>query len=109
MTDQGDLDYVGKLRREIVRAICEASVPTADLATGDRGDTLYIGSTQVCDALILLLAEFLEGVPGLDTHRDIRIMSETVARKLRLAIAEIRARRAETGAPAPPSIVIRSN
>jgi hypothetical protein len=102
-------DYVAKLRRAIVTAICEASVPEADPDTGDRGDTLYIGSTEVCEALILLLAEFLEGVPGLDTPRDIRAMSETVAKKLRIGIAGIRELRARTGSVAPPSIVIRSN
>ncbi len=102
-------DYVAKLRRAIVQAICEASVTEADPTTGDRGDTLYIGSTEVCEALTLLLAEFLEGVPGLDTPRDIRAMSDIIAKRLRLAIPEIRARRAETGSEPPPSIIIRSN
>ncbi len=69
VTDKDD-DYVAKLRRAIVRAICEVSSPERDPATGDRGDTLYIGSADVCQALTTLLAEFLEGVPGLDTPRD---------------------------------------
>lgn len=102
-------DYVASLRRAIVQAICEVSVPEADPATGERGDTLYIGSTEVCEALTILLAEFLEGVPGLDTPRDIRAISETVAKKLRLGIAEIRTLRARTGSQPPPSILIRSN
>lgn len=102
-------DYVAKLRRAIVQAICEASVPEADPVTGDRGDTLYIGSTEVCEALTILLAEFLEGVPGLDTPRDIRAMSETVAKKLRVGINEIRDLRARTGTAPPPSLIIRSN
>ena len=108
MADKQD-DYVAKLRRAIVEAICKASVPVADPVTGDRGDTLYIGSTEVCEALTLLLAEFLEGVPGLDTPRDVRAMSDIIAKKLRLAITEIRARRAETGSEPPPSIIIRSS
>lgn len=108
MAEEQD-DYVAKLRRAIVQAICEASVPEAGPVTGDRGDTLYIGSTEVCEALTILLAEFLEGVPGLDTPRDIRAMSETVAKKLRIGIAEIREHRAKTGALPPPSIIIRSN
>jgi hypothetical protein len=103
------VDYVAKLRRALVQAICEASIPEADPSTGDRGDTLYIGSTEVCEALTILLAEFLEGVPGLDTPRDIRTMSETVAKNIRVGIAEIREHRAKTGALPPPSIVIRSN
>jgi hypothetical protein len=107
-TDKQD-DYVAKLRRAMVQAICEVSVPEADPATGDRGDTLYIGSTEVCEALTILLAEFLEGVPGLDTPRDNRAISETVAKKLRLGIAEIRALRTKTGSAPPPSIIIRSN
>jgi hypothetical protein len=107
-TDKQD-DYVAKLRRAIVQAICEVSVPEADPVTGDRGDTLYIGSTEVCEALTILLAEFLEGVPGLDTPRDIRAISETVAKKLRLGIAEIRTLRAKTGSAPPPSIIIRSH
>ena len=101
--------YVAKLRRAIVQAICEASVPEADPETGERGDTLYIGSSEVCEALTILLAEFLEGVPGLDTPRDIRALSETVARKIRIGITEIRTLRKESGAPPIPSIVIRSN
>lgn len=102
-------DYVAKLRRGIVRAICEASVTEADPTTGDRGDTLYIGTAEVCEALTALLAEFLEGVPGLDTPRDIREISEMIARKLRLGITEIRELRAETGGKPLPSIVIRSS
>jgi hypothetical protein len=102
-------DYVGKLRRAMVQAICEVSVPEADPETGERGNTLYIGTTEVCEALTILLAEFLEGAPGLDTPRDIRALSETVAKKLRLGIAEIRALRAKTGNVPPPSIIIRSN
>jgi len=105
-TDKHD-DYVAKLRRAIVQAICEASVPEADPVTGDRGDTLYIGSAEVCEALTILLAEFLEGVPGLNTPRDIRAMSETVAKKLRTGITEIRDQRAKTGAEPPPSIIIQ--
>ena len=102
-------DYVGKLRRAIVQAICEASLPEADPATGERGDTLYIGSTEVCEALIILLAEFLEGVPGLDSPRDVRAISESVARKLRFGITEIRERRVKFGGEPPRSITIRSN
>lgn len=102
-------DYVAKLRRAIVRAICDASITEADPTTGDRGDTLYIGSAEVCEALTILLAEFIEGVPGLDTPRDIRAMSETVAKKLRIGIAEIREHRAKTGGQPPPSIIVRSN
>lgn len=102
-------DYVARLRRAMVQAICEVSVPEADPVTGDRGDTLYIGSTEVCEALTILLAEFLEGVPGLDTPRDIRAISDTVAKKLRMGIAEIRSVRSRTGDTPPPSIIIRSN
>jgi hypothetical protein len=101
--------YVIKLRHAIVRAICEASVPEPDPVTGDQGDTLYIGSDEVCETLTILLAEFLEGVPGLDTARDIRAMSETVAKKLRLGISEIRAQRAKTGDEPPRSVIIRSH
>lgn len=102
-------EYVAKLRRAIVQAICEASIPEAGPAAGDRGDTLYIGSIEVCETLTILLAEFLEGVPGLDTPRDIRAISETVAKKLRRRIIEIRALRAETGSEPLPSLIIRSN
>ncbi|MDF0490161.1 hypothetical protein PX554_18705 [Sphingomonas sp. H39-1-10] len=109
MTDENTEDYVGKLRRALVKAICEASVPEPDPATGARGDTLYIGTSEVCDALIIVLAEFLEGVPGLETPAHIRAISDTVAKKLRRAIPEIRAIRARTGAMPPPSIIIRSH
>lgn len=101
--EQQSEDYVGKLRLGIVRAICEASVPEPDAATGERGDTLYIGTAEACDALIIVLAEFLEGVPGLDTPGDIRAMSETAAKKRRKAIPEIRAVRAQTGS-SPPTV-----
>jgi hypothetical protein len=102
-------DYVAKLRQAIVRAICEASVPEADPATADLGDVLYIGSTEVCEVLTMLLAEFLEGVPGLDTPRDIRVTSETIARRLRLSITEIRELRTQAGGKPLPSIIIRSH
>ena len=102
-------DYVARLRRAIVQAICEASLPEADPVTGERGDTLYIGSAEVCEALTILLAEFLERVPGLDTTRDIRAMSETVAKKLRVGMSEIRDLRVRTGTAPPPSLIIWSN
>ncbi|NKJ45103.1 MULTISPECIES: hypothetical protein [unclassified Novosphingobium] len=102
-------DYVGKLRLALVKAICEASVPEPDPTSGERGDTLYVGSAEVCDALIIVLAEFLEGVPGLDTPKDIRAMSDTVAKKVQRLIPEIRKIRARTGGAPPPSIIIRSH
>lgn len=109
MTDAREADYVDKLRRAIVAAICEASIPEAEPKSGDRGNTLYIGSSEVCEALISLLAELLEGVPGLNTPREVRRITDTVAKKLRLGIAEIRAHREETGAQPPPSIIVRPN
>jgi len=109
VTEKNTEDYIGKLRRAIVKAICEASVPEPDTVTGARGDTLYLGTSEVCDALTIVLAEFLEGVPGLDTPADIRVLSDTVAKKVRKAIPEIRAARARTGAMPPQSIIIRSH
>ncbi|EQB14925.1 hypothetical protein [Sphingobium lactosutens] len=59
--------------------------------------------------LTLLLAEFLEGIPGLDTRGDVRRISDTVAKKIRVGIAEIRRHREDTGGTALPSVIIRSN
>ena len=74
-----------------------------------KGDTLYIGSAEVCQMLTILLTEFLEGVPGLDTPGDVRRMSDIVAKKIRLGIGEIRRHRQETGGEPLPSIIIRGN
>lgn len=109
MANNREADYVDKLRRAIVAAICQASLPEADPISGERGNTLYIGSTEVCEALIILLAEFLDGVPGTETPRDIRRLTDNVAKKLRTAIVGIRIHRDETGTAAPRSVIIRSN
>jgi hypothetical protein len=47
--------------------------------------------------LTILLTKFLEGVPGLDTPSDVRRMSDTVAKKIRLGIGEMRRHCQETG------------
>lgn len=100
-------EYMAKLRKGIVRAICEASVPGEDAASADQSRTLYIGTAEVCRTLTILLAEFLEGVPGLDTSADIRRISETVARTIRLEISEVRRVREETGGEPLPSVIVR--
>lgn len=99
-------DYITDLRKAIVQAICEVSAARQGEPTG-QPRTLYIGSAEVCQTLTILLAEFLEGVPGLDTPADVRRMSETIAKKLRLGIAEIRQLRAATGGKPLPSVIIR--
>ena len=100
-------DYIAELREGIVRAICDVSASRQAAAPAGQPNTLYIGSAEVCQTLTILLAEFLEGVPGLDSPTDVRRMSETIARKLRLGITEIRQLRAETGGKPPASLIIR--
>ncbi|MAM11749.1 MAG: hypothetical protein CML23_15080 [Rhizobiaceae bacterium] len=102
-------DYIADLRRAVIMAICEASATRQESSTAGNGDTLYIGTAEVCQTLILLLTEFLEGVPELDTPGDVRRMADVVARKIRTGIAEIRRRRDETGSLPLPSIIIRGN
>jgi hypothetical protein len=102
-------DYISDLRRAVVKAICEVSAQRQHSPEAGKGDTLYIGSAEVCQMLTILLAEFLEGVPGLDTPSEVRRMSDVVARKIRLGIGEIRRHRDETGGTPPPSIIIRGN
>jgi hypothetical protein len=63
----------------------------------------------VCQALTILLAEFLEGNPDLVTPSSVRAMTETVAKKLRLGIGEIRRHRAESGGEPLPVMTLRSN
>ena len=100
-------DYIAELRQGIVRVICDVSAARQGATPAGQPTTLYIGSAEVCQTLSILLAEFLEGVPGLDTPADVRRMSETVARKLRLGIAEIRQLRAATGGKPPAAQIIR--
>jgi hypothetical protein len=102
-------DYIVDLQRGIVEAICRVSADRQGECLANEPRTLYIGSAEVCQTLTNLLAQFLEGVPGLDTPAEIRRMSETVARKLRVGIADIRRIRAETGGQPLPSVIIRSN
>lgn len=102
-------EYINDLRRAVVKAICEVSAQRQQSPTTGKGSTLYIGSAEVCQMLTLLLTEFLEGVPGLDTPGDVRRMSDVVAKKIRLGIGEIRQHRAATGGAPLPSIIIRGN
>jgi len=102
-------EYIADLRRAVVKAICEVSATRQESSSTAKGDTLYIGSAEVCQTLTLLLAEFIDGVPGLDTPGDVRRMSDIVAKKIRLGIIEIRRNRAETGGSPLPSVIIRGN
>jgi hypothetical protein len=102
-------EYINDLRRAVVKAICEVSAERQQSPAVGKGDTLYIGSAEVCQMLTLLLTEFLEGVPGLATPGDVRRMSDIVAKKIRLGIGEIRRHREERGGTPLPSIIIRGN
>lgn len=102
-------EYITDLRRAVVKAICEVSAARQESSSMEKGNTLYIGSAEVCQTLTLLLAEFIEGVPGLKTPGDVRRMSDVVAKKIRLGITEIRRHRADTGGSPLPSIIIRGN
>ncbi|MFZ2997266.1 hypothetical protein [Sphingobium sp.] len=102
-------EYISDLRRAVVKAICGVSAERQRSNEAGKGDTLYIGSAEVCQMLTILLTEFLEGVPDLDTPGDVRRMSDIVAKKIRLGIGEIRRHRQETGGKPLPSIIIRGN
>lgn len=102
-------DYIDELRRAMVEAICKVSAARQQSASSDKGDTLYIGSAEVCQALTLFLTEFLEGVPGLDRPGDVRLMSDTIAKKIRHGIVEIRRHREATGGAPLPPVIIRGN
>ncbi|BBD02512.1 MULTISPECIES: hypothetical protein [Alphaproteobacteria] len=102
-------EYISDLRQAVVKAICEVSAQRQHAPEAGKGGTLYIGTAEVGQMLTILLTEFLEGVPGLDTPSEVRRMSDVVARKIRLGIGEIRRHREETGGTPPPSIIIRSN
>lgn len=101
-------EYVLKLRRGIVEAICHASLPEGG-AAASFDKTLYIGTAEVCEVLTLTLAEFLESMPGLDSPSDIRAISETFAKNLRSGIKDIRRVRAETGSDPLPTVSIHPN
>ncbi|MFT4055175.1 MAG: hypothetical protein QM681_11770 [Novosphingobium sp.] len=101
--------YIIDLRRALVEGICKVSATRQQAASGDKGDTLFIESAEVSETLVLLLSEFVEGVPGLDTPGEVRRMSEIIAKKIRINIADIRQRRAETGVPPPSSMIVRGN
>lgn len=102
-------DYITDLRKGIVEAIFKVSAARQAEGASGSPNSVYIGSAEVCQTLTILLAEFLEGKPDLVTPGDIRQMSETIAKKLRLGIAEIRQLRAQTGHAPLPSIIINSN
>ena len=55
--------YIIDLRRALVEAICKVSAQRQEAASGHKGDTLFIGSAEVSETLMLLLSEFVEGVP----------------------------------------------
>ena len=53
-------DYISDLRQAVVKAICEVSAQRQHAPEAGKGDTLYIGTAEVCQMLTILLAEFLE-------------------------------------------------
>lgn len=102
-------DYIVALHKEIMGAIFKVSADRQKGALPGEPKTLYIGSAEVCQALTMLLAEFVEGNPDLVTPGDVRHMSDVIARKIRLGIGESRRHRAETGGQPLPAITTRSN
>lgn len=102
-------DYITDLRKEIVATIVKVSADRQEESLPGEKRQIYIGTAEVCQTLTILLAEFLEGKPDLVTPSDIRHMTETVAKKLRLGIGEIRRLRAETGGEPLPVVTTRSN
>jgi len=99
--------YIADLREGMVKAIHEVSRARQGDAVPGKPQPLYIGAAEVCQTLVILLAEFIERGPGLDSPGDVRRMTETIAKKLRLGVADIRRLRAETGAQPPPTLIIR--
>ncbi|WP_206245710.1 hypothetical protein [Novosphingobium terrae] len=104
-----NLEYIAQLHGSIVQTICEVSADRQGETPPGEPKTLYIGSAEVCQTLTMLLAEFLESTPGLETPGDIRRLTETIASKLRAGILDIRRRRAETGGEPLPTVIINSN
>lgn len=108
MTHELNEAYIAKLRRGILEAICEASVPEGG-AAASFDNTLYIGTAEVCEVLTITLAEFLESMPGLESPSDVRVVSERIAKNLRSGIQTIRRIRVETGSEPLPTVAIRPN
>ncbi|MGA1853021.1 hypothetical protein VH570_19495 [Sphingobium sp. HT1-2] len=102
-------EYVLKIRRGLLQAICEASVPEVDTTPAGEPKTLYIGTAEACEALTMVLSEFLDGVPGLSSPTEVRKMTDDVARKLRANIGTIRRVRRETGGEPLPTVVINAH
>jgi hypothetical protein len=102
-------DYIADLHRRIVEAICDVSAERQGESPAGERKKVYIGTAEVCQTLTMVLAEFLEGSPGLNTPGDMRRMSETIAKKLRHGIADIRRIRDETGREPLPSVIINNN
>ena len=108
VTHELNEEYIRKLRRGILEAICEASVPEGG-AAASFDKTLYIGTAEVCEVLTITLAEFLESMPGLESPSDIRAVSDRIAKNLKSGIQTIRRMRDETGSDPLPTIAIRPN
>jgi len=104
-----NMDYISELHHGIVEAICRVSADRQSEGLHGEAKTLYIGSAEVCQALTMALTGFLESTPDLDTPAKVRALSETVAKKIRSGIVEIRRLRENTGGDPLPVVVIRGN
>lgn len=101
-----------ELRKKMFTAIVEAIAKASAPAPEDReayGDTLMIPVAEACDAMIDVMAGFLEARLDAVKPSDLRELSKTVALTLRARMLAIRADRERTGHPGLPVIAIRAN
>ncbi|QUT05192.1 hypothetical protein KFK14_19675 [Sphingobium phenoxybenzoativorans] len=101
-----------ELRKKMFTAIVEAIAKTSAPAPEDReayGDTLIIPVAEACDAMIDVMAGFLESRLDAVKPSDLREISKTVAVTLRARMLAIRARREDTGGSGLPVMAIRAN
>jgi len=106
MPHQINAELSSKMMNAILRAIMETSVPED---RSNAGDTLLIPTAEACNAMIQILATFLETTPNAITAEDLRDMSKEVAMRLTWEMLSIREERAKTGAMPPPTISIHAN
>jgi hypothetical protein len=101
MNDQESGAYRDKISQAVMKAIMDASMVEID---GRR--TSYLMATEICDALLYVLAELTGPSPSVATTKGLKSTVDAFSRKLRARILAAQNDHTQAGRAPLSSIVI---
>jgi len=100
MTD----DEFDAVRKEMISGFFKAMLLASEVeVNGERA--AYINSAIALDAIVHLQAAIIESIPQIKTRKDIREMTQSIEKQLRLGVESLRREYEQTGRRAMPVIL----